>query len=90
MRDQFTSRLFSVALVLAALGTLGAIVYLSIVGAEVNDYLAGLAGLTIGALLPSPLDAKVGQVTATIRQPAGEPVPVEEVGAEAHGILGKA
>jgi hypothetical protein len=79
MRDQFTSRLFSVALVVAALLTLGAIVYLSVIGREVNDYLAGLAGLTIGALLPSPLDAKVGHVQATIRQPAGEPVPVQDV-----------
>jgi hypothetical protein len=46
MRDQFTSRLFSVALVVAALLT---------------------------------LDAKVGHVQATIRQPAGEPVPVQDV-----------
>lgn len=79
MRDQFTSRLFSVALVLAALLTLSAIVYLSIIGREVNDYLAGLAGLTIGALLPSPLDAKVGSVQAVIRQPADQPVPVDPV-----------
>ena len=77
--DQFQARLFSVALVLAALGTLAAIIYLSIIGSEVNDYLAGLAGLTIGALLPSPMQASVGKVTATIRQPVDEPVPVRDV-----------
>jgi hypothetical protein len=78
-RDEFTSRLFSVALVVAALVTLGAIVYLSIIGREVNDYLAGLAGLTIGAILPSPLQANLGKVQATIAQPASDPVPVRDV-----------
>jgi len=28
---------------------------LSVSGQQVNEYLAGLAGLTVGALLPSPL-----------------------------------
>ena len=79
MNDPFQARLFSTALVVAALGTLGAIIYLSIVGAEVNDYLAGLAGLTIGALLPSPMQANLGRVQATIRQPADEPIPVRDV-----------
>ena len=77
--DVFQSRLYSAALVVAALATLGAIIYLSILGREVNDYLAGLAGLTIGALLPSPMQASVGKVQATIRQPADEPVPVRDV-----------
>lgn len=79
MRDEFQARLFSVALVVAALGTLAAIVYLSVVGREVNDYLAGLAGLTIGAILPSPLQANLGKVQATIQQPANQPVPVRDV-----------
>ena len=78
-RDEFTTRLFSVALVVAALGTLAAIVYLSVIGREVNDYLAGLAGLTIGAILPSPLQANLGRVQATIQQPPGDPVPVRDV-----------
>ena len=55
MRDEFTSRVTSVAVVVAALSTLGAVIYLSVRGLEVNEYLAGLAGLTVGALLPSPL-----------------------------------
>ena len=55
MRDEFTARLSSLAVVVAALATLGAVIYLSVVGQEVNEYLAGLAGLTVGALLPSPL-----------------------------------
>lgn len=77
--DVFQSRLYSSALVIAALATLAAIIYLSILGKEVNDYLAGLAGLTIGALLPSPMQANLGRVQATIRQPADEPVPVRDV-----------
>jgi hypothetical protein len=55
MRDEFTARVSSLAVVLAALSTLGAVIYLSVRGQEVNQYLAGLAGLTVGALLPSPL-----------------------------------
>jgi heme A synthase len=72
VNDVFQSRLYSSALVLAALATLAAIIYLSIVGKEVNDYLAGLAGLT-------PMQANLGKVQATIRQPADEPVPVRDV-----------
>ena len=79
MNDVFQSRLYSSALVVAALGTLAAIIYLSILGREVNDYLAGLAGLTIGALLPSPMQANLGRVQAVIRQPVDEPVPVRDV-----------
>jgi hypothetical protein len=61
MRDEFTARVSGVAVVVAALSTLGAVIYLSVRGQEVNEYLAGLAGLTIGALLPSPLtSAPVG------------------------------
>ena len=55
MRDEFTARVSSLAVVAAALSTLGAVIYLSVRGQQVNEYLAGLAGLTIGALLPSPL-----------------------------------
>ena len=55
MRDEFTARVSSFAVVVAALSTLGAVIYLSVRGQQVNEYLAGLAGLTIGALLPSPL-----------------------------------
>jgi hypothetical protein len=55
MRDEFTSRVSSLAVVVSALATLGAVIYLSVRGEQVNEYLAGLAGLTIGALLPSPL-----------------------------------
>ena len=55
MRDEFTARVSSLAVVVAALATLGAVIYLSVRGQPVNEYLAGLAGLTIGALLPSPL-----------------------------------
>ena len=55
MRDEFTSRVSSLAIVVAALATLGAVIYLSVRCQQVNEYLAGLAGLTFGALLPSPL-----------------------------------
>jgi hypothetical protein len=55
MRDEFTSRVSILAVILAALSTLAAVIYLSVRGQPVNEYLAGLAGLTIGALLPSPL-----------------------------------
>lgn len=55
MRDEFTARVSSVAVVVAALSTLAAVIYLSVRGQQVNEYLAGLAGLTIGALLPSPI-----------------------------------
>ena len=55
MRDEFTARVSSLAVIVAALSTLGAVIYLSVRGEQVNEYLAGLAGLTIGALLPSPL-----------------------------------
>ena len=55
MRDEFTARVASLAVVVAALSTLGAVIYLSVIGQQVNEYLAGLAGLTVGALLPSPL-----------------------------------
>ena len=55
MRDEFTARVSSLAVVVAALSTLGAVIYLSVRGQQVNEYLAGLAGLTVGALLPSPL-----------------------------------
>ena len=55
MNDEFTARASSLAVIVAALSTLGAVIYLSVRGQQVNEYLAGLAGLTIGALLPSPL-----------------------------------
>jgi hypothetical protein len=55
MRDEFTARVSSLAVVVSALATLGAVIYLSVRGQQVNEYLAGLAGLTVGALLPSPL-----------------------------------
>ena len=55
MSDEFTARISGVAVIVAALSTLGAVIYLSVRGQQVNEYLAGLAGLTIGALLPSPL-----------------------------------
>ena len=64
MRDEFTARVSSLAVVVAALATLGAVIYLSVRGQQVNEYLAGLAGLTVGALLPSPL---------TSARPAGPP-----------------
>ena len=54
-RDELTARVSSLAVVVAALSTLGAVIYLSVRGQQVNEYLAGLAGLTVGALLPSPL-----------------------------------
>lgn len=55
MPDEFAGRVSSLAVIVAALSTLGAVIYLSVRGEPVNEYLAGLAGLTIGALLPSPL-----------------------------------
>lgn len=58
MRDEFTARVSSLAVVVAALSTLGAVIYLSVRGQQVNEYLAGLAGLTVGALLPSPLTSR--------------------------------
>lgn len=77
MRDHYTQRLFATALVLCALTTLGAIIFLSLQGREVNDYLAGLAGLSIGALLPSPLEARLGQVSARIAAPRDTPLSAE-------------
>ncbi len=65
MSDGFAARISSLAVIVAALSTLGAVIYLSVRGQPVNEYLAGLAGLTIGALLPSPLTA----------QRAAQPVP---------------
>lgn len=74
MRDEFTSRVASLAVVVAALATLGAVIYLSVRGEQVNEYLAGLAGLTVGALLPSPLS---GHSSAAPQRgpatPPGEP-----------------
>ena len=61
MRDEFTARVSSLAMVVAALATLGAVIYLSVSGQQVNEYLAGLAGLTVGALLPSPLPSSGGR-----------------------------
>jgi hypothetical protein len=58
MPDEFLARVSSLAVVVAALSTLGAVIYLSVRGQPVNEYLAGLAGLTIGALLPSPLTSQ--------------------------------
>ena len=69
MSDEFAARVSSLAVIVAALSTLGAVIYLSVRGQPVNEYLAGLAGLTIGALLPSPLTS---QRTA---QPAPEQRP---------------
>ena len=57
MPDQFAARVSCVAAIVAALSTLGAVIYLSVRGEQVNEYLAGLAGLTVGALLPSPLSS---------------------------------
>jgi len=57
MGDQFASRVSCVAVTVAALSTLAAVIYLSVRGQTVNEYLAGLAGLTIGAMLPSPLSS---------------------------------
>ena len=58
MSDEFAARMSSLAVIVAALSTLGAVIYLSVRGQPVNEYLAGLAGLTIGALLPSPLTSQ--------------------------------
>lgn len=73
MRDEFTARVSSLAVVVAALATLGAVIYLSVRGQQVNEYLAGLAGLTIGALLPSPLTSSgtSGATTAQGRRGTG-------------------
>lgn len=71
MRDAFTTRLSSLAVVVAALSTLGAVIYLSIRGQQVNEYLAGLAGLTIGALLPSPLSPPGSTAGSTAGTTAG-------------------
>ena len=65
MGDEFSSRVSSLAMVVAALATLGAVIYLSVRGQQVNDYLAGLAGLTVGALLPSPLGSARSAPSAT-------------------------
>ena len=69
MNDEFTARVSSLAVIVAALSTLGAVIYLSVRGQQVNEYLAGLAGLTIGALLPSPLmSPRTGQPDSEQRQ----------------------
>ena len=67
MRDEFTARVSGLAVVVAALSTLGAVIYLSVRGQQVNEYLAGLAGLTIGALLPSPLTSSGTAPTGSVR-----------------------
>ena len=71
MRDEFTARVSSLAVVVAALSTLGAVIYLSVRGEQVNEYLAGLAGLTVGALLPSPLTSARTSPTPTPRSEQG-------------------
>ena len=73
MRDEFTCRVTSVAVVVAALSTLGAVIYLSVRGQAVNEYLAGLAGLTVGALLPSPLGSQ--RTTPPASEQGGHLVP---------------
>src|SRR6476469_9709045 len=65
MSDEFAARMSSLAVIVAALSTLGAVIYLSVRGQQVNEYLAGLAGLTIGALLPSPLSPSGATTGAT-------------------------
>lgn len=90
MRDEFTARISSLAVVVAALSTLGAVIYLSVRGQQVNEYLAGLAGLTVGALLPSPLTtpraapppAEKGPVRATR---SGADVASADLGADLAG-----
>jgi hypothetical protein len=72
MADEFASRVSSLAVVAAALSTLGAVIYLSVRGQQVNEYLAGLAGLTVGALLPSPLTSTG---SAPRSEPGGHQVP---------------
>ena len=75
MSDEFATRVSSLAVIVAALSTLGAVIYLSVRGQPVNEYLAGLAGLTIGALLPSPLTsqrtAQPGSEQRPDRMPGG-------------------
>lgn len=91
MRDAFTTRLSSLAAVVAALSTLGAVIYLSVRGQQVNEYLAGLAGLTIGALLPSPLSSPgtvPGSTSSAISGAASGAVPGAVPGAVSGAVSG--
>lgn len=78
MRDEFIARVSSLAVVVAALSTLGAVIYLSVRGQPVNEYLAGLAGLTVGALLPSPLTS--ARTSSPRSEEARERVPRSSAG----------
>lgn len=69
-KDPLITRMFAVALVLAGLATLGTILYLAIIQVALPEMLVSLAALTIGALLPSPIEARVGKADASVRPPA--------------------
>jgi hypothetical protein len=73
MPDEFAARVSSLAVIVAALSTLGAVIYLSVRGQPVNEYLAGLAGLTVGALLPSPLSSQRTASPGSEQGPDGVP-----------------
>ena len=97
MRDTFTARISSVAVIVAALSTLGAVIYLSVRGQQVNEYLAGLAGLTIGALLPSPLSspgatngATTGSTTGAVTSATPGATPAGSPGVATGASLGSA
>lgn len=65
----------SVTIALGALAALGAMIWQVTHGHEADAQLAGIVGLLFGAFLRMP--GQVDQVT--IRQPANEPVPVDDI-----------
>ena len=73
MRDELTARVWSLGVIVAALATLGAVVYLAVSGRQVNVYLVGLAGLTIGGLAPLPLTSPRTTRPGPSRDAAGCP-----------------
>ena len=74
---RYNNFIASLAVAIGALASLGAIIYMTAVqGHDADPQLTGLAGLLFGAFLRMPGQADAVQ----IKQPADQPVPVDNVG----------
>lgn len=70
--DKLTRHVGVFTLAIAALVLIGALVWQVIHGHPVDSLLAGLAGTTLGAFLPTPMPQRV-----TVDNAADDPVPVD-------------
>lgn len=71
--DNFGRHVGTITLAIAALAVIGAVIWQVVGQGQGGDaYLTGLAGLLIGAFLPSPQSQKV-----TVDNPPSDPVPVD-------------